>query len=433
MFGVAVVAVESSGHYVVSADAAGCVLVWDLRHSALQPSGAHGEGEGSELSELRVDSLASERQAGAQGHASGHARMRQGSPHRWPAVMRLPGASREEMAAERANAGARCAFAVPLAHQAGGGMCVTLCVGHDVTMAASAGRDGSVCVMLGAHPTPLATPHAAPGCASPSSASPSDAANLRHPASASFQLPPSPPAPAGAATDDRAGRGQTEWVYAMADAGGAGSGKRYAALSIALQRDPVHLAWWLAVGEAAGGVTVYLVSMRPRAQPHRERQGQGVHPRAHSPQGDTDQRAPGHVPHTHGPETETETEAGRSPLLRSSALQKEHVECKIVWQRRGLKSSSGLPRPSVLCLSIYAGTLIMGNGRGDVTIRALHNGRRISSFRAHPHSSAAVTALAVRRASILTGTLVPRHHHTYVSHSVAHCATLTPLSTIGCI
>jgi len=33
-----------------------------------------------------------------------------------------------------------------------------------------------------------------------------------------------------------------------------------------------------------------------------------------------------------------------------------------------------------------------------------HSGRRITTFRSHTHSSAAVTALAVRRGSILTGT-----------------------------
>jgi len=34
----------------------------------------------------------------------------------------------------------------------------------------------------------------------------------------------------------------------------------------------------------------------------------------------------------------------------------------------------------VLCLSIYAGTLVMGNARGDVTIRALYRYPRRARF-----------------------------------------------------
>jgi hypothetical protein len=277
------VAVESREHWAISADAEGNVLVWDMgepahaegnkgvcdmHQSALeeqeeQEGGQGGGGESeegqlsvsgqqlSELPELRVDGAAEEKERAPQGARKGGGR---GGRRGWRGLMRLAGASREEMAVERANVGARCVFALPRAHK-GGGMSVALNVSQDYTLAASAGRDATLWVFLGAH-----VEHG------PSIHTSSPSTTPRPPTSALSQPPPSSQPPA--ATDQHGGGvergGKSEWVCKIADSGEAGKGKRYAPLCLALSRDLSGPRWWLAVGEAAGGVSVYLVSVRPQ-------------------------------------------------------------------------------------------------------------------------------------------------------------------------
>jgi len=283
------VAVESRGHWAISADAEGNVLVWDMgepahaegnkglfdmSQSALeeqeeQEGGQGGGGESesgqpsvsgqlSGLPELRVDGAAEEQERAPQGAREGGGR---GGRRGWQGLMRLPGASREEMAVERANAGARCVFALPRAHK-GGGMSVALNVAQDYTLAASAGRDASLWVFLGAHVEQGPSNHTS----SSSSTATSPSTTPRPPTSALSQPPPSSQPPA--ATDQHGrggGRGrESEWVCKIADSGEAGKGKRYGPLCLALSRDLSGPRWWLAVGEAAGGVSVYLVSVRPQ-------------------------------------------------------------------------------------------------------------------------------------------------------------------------
>ena len=154
-------------------------------------------------------------------------------------------------------------------------MSVALNVAADYTLAASAGRDGSLCVFLGAHMEEhtLHTLQEGPSIHMSSSfihtsSSSSKATSPRPPISALSRPPPSSQQPA--ATDQHGGGegrgGESEWVCKRADSGEAGQGKRYAPLCLALSRDLSGPKWWLAVGEAAGGISVYLVSVRPQVQ-----------------------------------------------------------------------------------------------------------------------------------------------------------------------
>ena len=120
-----VVAVASRGHMAISADAEGNIRLWDLRLLAraeqeVQEDG-HGRGgeaeerdrgeseerdrgasEEGQLSEEPVAFAAEEEERAPKGAREGSGR---GGQRGWRGAMRLPGASRLELAVERANVG----------------------------------------------------------------------------------------------------------------------------------------------------------------------------------------------------------------------------------------------------------------------------------------------------------------------------------------
>jgi hypothetical protein len=92
-------------------------------------------------------------------------------------------------------------------------------------------------------------------------------------------------------------------------------------------------------------------------------------------------------------EGEREREGGQGGVISS----------RIAWRRKRLGGQAGLMEGSVLCVCIYAGTVIYATSTGIVRIAALQSGKALRAFRAHLDTSLAVTALAVRRGALVTG------------------------------
>ena len=126
-----VMALDFASHLVASVDSAGELRVWDLRRRSSDPCGGQG-ADGVETTGEDKGADCRERRAGTAGGVS-------------------QGGSKEELAKERANAGSMCVYAARARIAGAGGMCVSLCVGADYSIAVAGLRNGSICVCLGSH------------------------------------------------------------------------------------------------------------------------------------------------------------------------------------------------------------------------------------------------------------------------------------------
>ena len=115
-----IAAADLDRHYAVSADSQGSVRVWDLRRNARDGDelAAAGEGEGGGASAGRL---------AEEGRCEEEVGRAEGGSGAWGLLMRLPGASRDEVASDRANAGCVCVCAAEEVHD-GGALCAAISV-----------------------------------------------------------------------------------------------------------------------------------------------------------------------------------------------------------------------------------------------------------------------------------------------------------------
>ena len=264
-------------------------------------------------------------------------------------LMTLPGASGEELAVERANKGCVCVCVHDGAHK-GGVMCVAIAAKPDHTLAVSGGRCGVVCAHY-------------------------------------------------------CGRSVGKWIHKVVDRpevdgeeGSMGvasaSASASGSLCITVKRDPLSdVAWWIAVGCSAGALTVIKVSFQEKQKAEgRECINSNV---ANNIQEEEEKE-------------EKEEEVGGKDGQGDGQREREGgqgggISSRIAWRRKRLGGQAGLVEGSVLCVCIYAGTVIYATSTGIVRMAALQSGKALRAFRAHLDTSVAVTALAVRRGALVTG------------------------------
>ena len=133
-----IAAADLDRHYAVSADSQGSVRVWDLRRNARDgdelaaAGGAEGEGGDASAGRLAEEGRCEEEVGKAEGGSGA-----------WGLLMRLPGASRDQVASDRANAGCVCVCAAEEVHE-GGALCAAISVRSRLIMTVPA-TPSSVC------------------------------------------------------------------------------------------------------------------------------------------------------------------------------------------------------------------------------------------------------------------------------------------------
>jgi len=129
--------------------------------------------------------------------------------------------------------------------------------------------------------------------------------------------------------------------------------------------------WWVAVGEQSEAITVYFISVHTGTRVGGEEEGE------------------------QGEESEEVKEGGEGEGGGA-------IRYRVVWrERRGVSRRGGKVRGAVLCMQMYAGSVVLGTSSGMVKILALESGARVASFATCGLTP--VTALAVRRGAIVVG------------------------------
>jgi len=134
----------------------------------------------------------------------------------------------------------------------------------------------------------------------------------------------------------------------------------------------VGLWWWgVAVGEQSEAITVYFISVHNGTRVGGEEEAE------------------------QGEEREEVKEGGEGEGGGE-------IRYRVVWrERRGVSRRGGKVRGAVLCMQMYAGSVVLGTSSGMVKILALESGARVASFATRALTP--VTALAVRRGAIVVG------------------------------